>query len=90
MYCMVKSRADAPRRAKAQRATEPRDDTQRIAEMIDLATETKRLADNLGEKFLSYLLAMAVQEMSDIDRRRSAKQNARRKQDKDVETPTAD
>ena len=71
---MVKSRAAAPRRAKAQRTTEHRDDTQRIAEMIDLAAGAKMIADNLGERFLAYLLAMVIQEMSHIDSRRASSQ----------------
>ena len=78
---MVKSRAAAPRRASAPQTTDRRDDTQRIAEMIDLATNAKRMADNLGERFLAYLLAMVIQEMSHIDTRRAsnAASNKKRK-----------
>lgn len=88
---MVKSRAAAPRRAKAQRTAEHRDDTQRIAEMIDLAAGAKMIADNLGERFLAYLLAMVIQEMSHIDSRRASRQAVLMKRARDVPpAPKAD
>ncbi len=34
--------------------------------MIDLTAAAKQIADRLGERFLAYLLAMAIQEISHI------------------------
>lgn len=36
--------------------------TDRIVEIIDQCVSAKAIADKLGEKFLAYLLAMAIQE----------------------------
>lgn len=34
----------------------------RLAEIVDHCTDAKRTADLLGDRFLAYLLAMAIQE----------------------------
>ena len=68
---MVKSRAGGQRRAKVQPTSQHDDNIRRIAEMIDLATNAKMIADHLGEKFLAYLLAMVILEMSRIEDKRA-------------------
>lgn len=43
-------------------AQEPRSRVDQFVEIIDHCAAAKEAADRLGEKFLSYLLAMAIQE----------------------------
>ena len=60
---MARIRSSGPRRgpAPARRAAEARR-IDRLAEIVDRCTDAKAIADALGDRFLAYLLAMAIQE----------------------------
>ena len=60
---MARTRSSGPKRGTASTPSEA--DTRRIdrlAEIVDQCTDAKRIADQLGDRFLAYLLAMAIQE----------------------------
>ena len=70
MDCMVKSRATAPRRAGSPQLKKSRNDGRHIAQMKELVVGAKKIADTTGERFVAYLLAIVIEEFSQMEDRR--------------------
>lgn len=65
-----------PRHLKPQSRIPSQSRIDRLVEIMDHCGAAKQSADEMGDKFLSYLLAMAIQEARALARNPSGPQNS--------------
>lgn len=73
---MARSHISEHREPKLQNRIAAQSRIDRLVEIIDCCSAAKQGADEMGDKFLSYLLAMAIQEARALARNPAASQSS--------------